>query len=66
KVIVQAAKRDEAIRHMLLALDEFMIEGIKTTIPFHKKVLRDKRFLEGDFDTHFCDSMNSRDYIRPG
>ena len=59
KLIVHAENRDEAVNRMLRALDEFMIEGIKTTIPFHKKVLRNNRFLSGDFDTHFCEHMNS-------
>ncbi len=58
KVIVHAKSRDEAISHMLLALDEFMVEGIKTTIPFHKKVLKNGKFLSGDYDTHFCETIN--------
>ncbi len=59
KVIVHAESRDEAVKHMLVALNEFMIEGIKTTIPFHKKVLKNGKFLSGDFDTHFCETVNS-------
>jgi acetyl-CoA carboxylase biotin carboxylase subunit len=58
KVIVHAKSRDEAVKHMLVALNEFMIEGIKTTIPFHKKVLKNGKFLSGDFDTHFCETMD--------
>jgi acetyl-CoA carboxylase biotin carboxylase subunit len=58
KVIVHAGNRDEAVKHMLVALNEFMIEGIKTTIPFHKKVLKNGKFLSGEFDTHFCETVN--------
>ncbi len=58
KVIVHAPTRREAIDNMILALNEFMIEGIRTTIPFHKKVLRNGKFLEGEFDTHFCETIN--------
>ncbi|MEK7852111.1 MAG: acetyl-CoA carboxylase biotin carboxylase subunit, partial [Deltaproteobacteria bacterium] len=53
KLIVYADSRDEAISRMLRALDEYVIEGIKTTIPFHKKLLRDKDFVKGNFDTNF-------------
>ena len=53
KLIVHADTREEAIARMLRALDEYVIEGIKTTIPFHKKLLTDKDFVEGNFDTNF-------------
>jgi len=39
------------------ALEEFIIEGIKTTIPFHLKVLEDERFKSGKFDTGFLDNF---------
>lgn len=57
KIIVHGETREEAIRKMLRALDECMIEGIKTTIQFHKRVLRDESFLKGEFDTGFCEHM---------
>ena len=41
------------------ALEEFVVEGIKTTIPFHLKVLQDPRFISGHFDTGFLDKFNS-------
>ncbi|MCX7833100.1 MAG: acetyl-CoA carboxylase biotin carboxylase subunit [Ignavibacteria bacterium] len=56
KLIVKGETRDEAIRRMLRALDEFIIEGIKTTIPFHMKILRDKRFIENNYDTNLIDN----------
>jgi len=57
KLIVYGKSRQGAIARGLRALDEFVIEGVKTTIPFHKKLLRDERFIAGDFDTKFLDSF---------
>ena len=53
KIICKAATRDEAIAKMERALDEFIITGIKTTIPFHKKLMQDKDFRAGKFTTDF-------------
>lgn len=58
KLIVWGNNRDFAIRRGIRALEEFIIEGIKTTIPFHLKVLQDERFLSGNFDTHFLEHFN--------
>lgn len=55
KLIVTADDREEAIKRMYRALDEFVVEGIHTTIPFHKKVMRHEKFIEGDFDTSFIE-----------
>ena len=57
KLIVNAQTREEAINKMKRALDEYVIEGVKTTIPFHQQLLEDKKFLEGDFTTKFMDSF---------
>ena len=51
KVITYGADRDEARRRMLRALAEYRIEGIKTTIPFHRLMLADERFVAGDYHT---------------
>jgi acetyl-CoA carboxylase biotin carboxylase subunit len=59
KLIVHAKDRDEAIARMKRALDEFIIEGVKTTIPFHKKVLNNPDFIKGDFNTTFVEKLNS-------
>lgn len=59
KLIVHGKNREEAIAKMKRALDEFIIEGIKTTIPFHKKVLNHPDFIKGEFDTGFIEKMNS-------
>jgi acetyl-CoA carboxylase biotin carboxylase subunit len=39
------------------ALDEYIIEGIKTTIPFHQKLMKNAKFREGDFTTKFMDTF---------
>ncbi len=61
KLIVKSKTRAEAIEKMYYALDEFVIEGIKTTIPFHSKLMRDDRFKSGRFDTHFLESFEFKD-----
>ncbi len=55
KVIVHAETRAEAIQRMYRSLDEYIIEGVKTTIPFFKQILRDPDFLSGDTDTKFVE-----------
>ena len=60
KLIVRSRTRDLAIKKMKRALDEFVIEGIKTTIPFHKQLMENADFQAGNFDTHFLDSFDLR------
>tara|TARA_B110000438_G_scaffold15876_1_gene14968 strand:+ start:21149 stop:22414 length:1266 start_codon:yes stop_codon:yes gene_type:complete len=57
KVITVAQTREEAISKMKRALDEFVIEGIKTTIPFHQKLMKNKAFKEGKYTTKFMDDF---------
>ena len=57
KCIVHAETRERAIAKMLRALDEFVTEGVHTTIPFHQQLLTDPRFIAGDFDTKFLESF---------
>lgn len=57
KLIVTAHSREEAINRMLRALDEFIVVGIKTTIPFHKKLLQSPEFRSGKYDTHFLETF---------
>ncbi len=57
KLIVRASTRELAIRKMRRALDEFVIEGVPTTIPFHSQLMQDENFRNGKFDTHFLDSF---------
>ncbi len=58
KLIAYGRDRNEAIERMKRALEEFIIEGIKTTIPFHQKLIRHKNFIEADFDTGFLTRVN--------
>lgn len=58
KLIIWGKDRDDAVSRGRRALEEFTIEGIKTTIPFHLQVLKDERFLNGNFDTHFLENFN--------
>ena len=57
KLIVRAETRERAISKMQRALDEFIIEGVHTTIPFHQQLLADPRFQAGDFDTKFMETF---------
>lgn len=57
KLIVHAETREDAIRRMARALDEYIIEGIKTTIFFHKRIMTNKDFIEGNIDTSFLDKI---------
>jgi len=57
KLIVVHQTREEAIDKMLRALQEFVIEGIKTTIPFHIQLMQDERFRKGDYTTKFMDDF---------
>ena len=59
KLIVHGKDRAEAIAKMRGALDEFIIEGINTTIPFHQKVMRNPDFISGNFDVTFIEKINS-------
>ena len=55
KLIVHANSRSEAIRKMERSLEMFVIEGIKTTIPLHQRIMRDADFAAGRFDTKFME-----------
>ncbi len=59
KLIVYGKDRNEAIARMKRALDEFIIEGVKTTIPFHKKVMSHPDFISGNFNTGFIEKNNN-------
>lgn len=58
KLIVRARTRDEAILKMERALDEFVVEGVKTTVPFHQRLMRNKDFREGNFNTGFLNNWD--------
>jgi acetyl-CoA carboxylase, biotin carboxylase subunit len=58
KVIATGQSREEVLLRMKRALQEFVIEGIKTTIPFHIKLMDDERFKSGDFNTSFMEGFD--------
>jgi acetyl-CoA carboxylase biotin carboxylase subunit len=55
KLVCWGRNRDEAIGRMKRALKEFVVKGIKTSIPFHRAVMENEKFLSGHFDTSFID-----------
>jgi len=57
KLIVHAKNRDRAINRMQRALEETIIEGPKTTIPYHQAIMANENFKSGDFDTSFLESF---------
>lgn len=57
KLIVTAQTREEAISKMRRALDEFVIEGIKTTIPFHRQLMDDPDYVAGNYTTKFMEDF---------
>ena len=61
KLITTAQSRDEAINKMKRALDEFLIEGIKTTIPFHRKLMDHPDYISGNYSTNFMESFSMSD-----
>ena len=62
KLIVHAPTRTEAINRMIGALDECVIEGIKTIIPFQKQIMTDPNFQNGNIDTSFINNF----HYKPG
>jgi acetyl-CoA carboxylase, biotin carboxylase subunit len=57
KLICKAQTREECIKKMARALDEFIVEGIKTTVPFHQQLMKSEAFKRGDFTTAFLDTF---------
>jgi acetyl-CoA carboxylase biotin carboxylase subunit len=57
KLICVAQTREEAILKMKRALDEYIIEGVKTTIPFHQKLMDNPDFRKGNFTTKFMETF---------
>src|SRR6516162_3908761 len=57
KLIVKGRDRAEAISRMRRALEMFAIEGIKTSIPLHRRILANEHFVNGKFDTHFIEEL---------
>lgn len=60
KIIAVARTREEAINTMSRALSEYVIEGVKTTIPFHQQLMKDENFRSGNFTTKFLESFTMK------
>lgn len=58
KLICKAQTREECITKMERALDEFIVEGVKTTLPFHKQLMKNENFRKGNFHTGFLSTFN--------
>jgi len=61
KLITVAQTRDEAIAKMYRALSEFVVEGVKTTIPFHLRLMKDENFLKGNYTTKFLETFDLKE-----
>ncbi len=57
KLVAWGKDREEAIARMRRALNEYVVTGVKTTIPFHIRVMNNRHFLEGNFNTNFIDKV---------
>ncbi len=64
KLIVHGKDRAEAMARMSRALEMFVVEGIHTTIPLHRRILEDAEFREGNFDTKFMERFFEREKLR--
>lgn len=65
KLVAWGSDRSEAITRMLRALDEFVIEGVSTTIPFHKRVLLMEQFVNNEIHTKWVEEMLEREVAKP-
>jgi len=63
KLIVRARTRDEAVLKMERALDEFIVEGVKTTIPFHQRLMRNEDFKQGNYTTGFLNNWDFKSIV---
>jgi acetyl-CoA carboxylase biotin carboxylase subunit len=61
KLITVAQTREEAIAKMQRALSEYVIEGIKTTIPFHLRLMQNEEFRKGNYTTKFLESFDLKE-----
>ena len=66
KLIVHGRDRTEALARMSRALEQFVVEGIHTTIPLHRKIFADEEFRRGEFDTKFMERFFEREKERVG
>jgi len=62
KLVVHGRTRPEAIARMRRALDEFVVAGIKTTLPLHRRIMQDPTFIAGDYDIHWLERFVGADH----
>ena len=60
KLIVHGTTREEAVARMARALREFVVEGIRTTLPLHQRIMRDPEFQAGDYTIHWLERFVAR------
>jgi acetyl-CoA carboxylase, biotin carboxylase subunit len=65
KLICVGSNRYSTVRRMARALSEYLITGIKTTIPFHVKIMQDAAFVRGEFDTGFVERLVGMKHLEP-
>ena len=58
KLIIRGKDRPEVLARARRALEQFIVEGVKTSIPLHRAILDDPRFIAGDFSTRFMETFN--------
>jgi len=66
KLIVYGSNRESCIRRLKRALEEFVVEGMKTTVPLHQKLVRDSEFLAGDYTIKWLEQWLERSKNEPG
>jgi acetyl-CoA carboxylase biotin carboxylase subunit len=64
KLIVYGSNRDTCIQRLKRALEEFVVEGMKTTIPLHQKLVRDEEFLAGDYTIKWLEQWLAKEHER--
>jgi acetyl-CoA carboxylase biotin carboxylase subunit len=62
KLIVYGSNRDSCIRRLKRALEEYVVEGMKTTIPLHQKLVRDEEFLAGNYTIKWLEQWLARQH----
>ncbi len=60
KLICRARTREDCINKMRRALDEFVVEGVKTTVPFHQQLMQDENFIKGNFTTKYLETFEMK------
>lgn len=65
KLIVHAENRELAIAKMKMALSEFFIEGIKTSLPLHRRIMEDQTFINGRYSTNYIESFSTVSPVPP-